>query len=288
MSSSNIQSDESQTESFITDRSHISSFERTASEPGNQGSELQLLDNMHNGLLTNSFQQRSENHSVRTLKIRKRFGPDEDLLLVKEVNWILPFRQRRTQSYEGLAGNRETPKQVVFLQHGVGQYQVLSQQVQYAADEASEDYEGIRYKRLRRAVVRESAMQRLREQHLADAKRTAYTEENSELLPTDTVTPPISKETPTRLKHAILASLVPLMESHVEQAQGIQAVLREDMVLRRQQYEEMLEMRKRGREEENQERRDHRNQEFKFRQAQMEAESRRIRLMISVLSQQTS
>ncbi|GMF25187.1 unnamed protein product [Phytophthora fragariaefolia] len=75
------------------------------------------------------------------------------------------------------------------------------------------------------AVVCELAMQHLIEQRLADAKRPADTEENSELLPTDTATPPISKKTPTKLKHAIMAFLVPLMESQVEQTQGIQAVL---------------------------------------------------------------
>ncbi|GMF33439.1 unnamed protein product [Phytophthora fragariaefolia] len=106
MSSSNIQSDESQSESFITDRSHVSSFERAASEPGNQGSELQLLGDMHNGLLTNSAQQCSDNHSLRTLKTRKRFGPDEDLLLVKVVNWILPYCQGRNKlnkAWQGIA-----------------------------------------------------------------------------------------------------------------------------------------------------------------------------------------
>ncbi|KAE9169871.1 hypothetical protein PF002_g30240 [Phytophthora fragariae] len=95
------------------------------------------------------------------------------------------------------------------------------------------------------AVVRDSAMLRLRGQRLADAKRAS-------------------------------------------EAQGLQEVLREDILLRRQQHDEMLAVRKREREEEYQERREQREQEFKFRQAQMEAESQRISMMIAILSQHAS
>ncbi|KAG7376267.1 hypothetical protein PHYPSEUDO_013854 [Phytophthora pseudosyringae] len=80
---------------------------------------------------------------------------------------------------------------------------------------------------------------------LADAKRAADNEEKEKALPTDSMASSCSKETPTKVKNAILASLVPLMESQVNQAQGIQEVLREDKVLRRKQHEEMLEARNR-------------------------------------------
>ncbi|KAG7389086.1 hypothetical protein PHYPSEUDO_011355 [Phytophthora pseudosyringae] len=63
------------------------------------------------------------------------------------------------------------------------------------------------------AVVRDSAMQRLREQRLVDAKRAADNEEKDEALPTDTMASSCSKETLTKVINAILASLVPLMES---------------------------------------------------------------------------
>ncbi|GMG17049.1 unnamed protein product [Phytophthora fragariaefolia] len=194
MSSSNIQSDESQTESFITDRSHVFSFERAASEPVNHGSELQLLDDMHN-----------ETESAKASGIDEEYTEFRGLMedIMSDVDeW----------ESEKLFAKEKTMK-----------------------ESDTKDCAG--------AVVRESAMQRLREQRLADAIRAADTDENSESLPTDAATPLISKETPTKLKQAMLASLVPLMESQVEQAQGIQAVLREDMVLRRQQHEEILDMR---------------------------------------------
>ncbi|KAE9274337.1 hypothetical protein PF008_g29621 [Phytophthora fragariae] len=131
-------------------------------------------------------------------------------------------------------------------------------------------------------------MLRLRDQRLADAKRASEGDGNGEGLRCDASATAQSKETPTKAKHAILASLVPLMESQVEQAQGLQEVLREDILLRRQQHDEMLAVRKREREVEYQEHREQREQEFKFRQAQMEAERQRISLMIAILSQHAS
>ncbi|KAE8893404.1 hypothetical protein PF010_g29394 [Phytophthora fragariae] len=138
------------------------------------------------------------------------------------------------------------------------------------------------------SVVRDSAMLRLRDQRLADAKRASEGDGNGEGLRCDASATAQSKETPTKAKHAILASLVPLMESQVEQAQGLQEVLREDILLRRQQHDEMLAVRKREREEEYQEHREQREQEFKFRQAQKEAERQRISMMIAILSQHAS
>ncbi|KAE9272954.1 hypothetical protein PR003_g30048 [Phytophthora rubi] len=74
------------------------------------------------------------------------------------------------------------------------------------------------------AVVRDSVMQRLKEQHEADASRAGGKEQDGSDLQLDSSAQPSSKDTPTKSRNAIFASLVPLLESTVQQAQGIQEV----------------------------------------------------------------
>ncbi|KAE8960405.1 hypothetical protein PR002_g30227, partial [Phytophthora rubi] len=278
----------------------------------------------------NNITTSADDEVARPLKTRKRFGPDEDLLLIKEVNWILPYRQGRNKVMKAWQGIAERLNKLstfnmcsVNSKSCQNRFNTLltrhrMQEVESArasgVDEEYTEFRGLMddivsdfdeweserqrtkeqhvresdAKETAGAVVRDSAMLRLRGQRLADAKRASEGDGNGEGLRCDASATAQSKETPTKAKNAILASLVPLMESQVEQAQGLQEVLREDILLRRQQHDEMLAVRKREREEEYQERRELREQEFKFRQAQMEAESQRISMMIAILSHHAS
>ncbi|KAE8895786.1 hypothetical protein PF003_g20363 [Phytophthora fragariae] len=250
----------------------------------------------------NNITTSADDEVARPLKTRKRFGPDEDLLLIKEVNWILPYRQGRNKVMKAWQGIAERLNKLstfnmcsVNSKSCQNRFNTLltrhrMQEVESArasgVDEEYTEFRGLMddivsdfdeweserqrtkeqhvresdAKETAGAVVRDSAMLRLRDQRLADAKRASEGDGNGEGLRCDASATAQSKETPTKAKHAILASL----------------------------HDEMLAVRKREREEEYQERREQREQEFKFRQAQMEAESQRISMMIAILSQHAS
>ncbi|KAE8973846.1 hypothetical protein PR003_g24691 [Phytophthora rubi] len=253
------------------------------------------------------------------LKTRKRFGPDEDLLLIKEVNWILSYRKGRNNvmnAWKGIADrlnklrtfNMESVNNkscqnrfnTLLARHRVKEAESarasgvdedyielrgLMDDIMSDFDEWASKKQNIKDKNALEeeakdcagAVVRDSAMQRLKEQREADARRPGEKEQDGSDSQLDSTAQSSSKDTPTKSRNAILASLVPLLESSVQQAQGIQEVLREEIKLRHRQDKEMLAVRKREREEEFEDRRAQRNQDFQFRQAQMEAETRRIR-----------
>ncbi|KAE9167658.1 hypothetical protein PF004_g28749 [Phytophthora fragariae] len=207
------------------------------------------------GLQGNNITTSADDEVARPLKTRKRFGPDEDLLLIKEVNWILPYRQGRNKVMKAWQGIAERLNKLstfnmcsVNSKSCQNRFNTLltrhrMQEVESArasgVDEEYTEFRGLMddivsdfdeweserqrtkeqhvresdAKETAGAVVRDSAMLRLRGQRLADAKRASEGDGNGEGLRCDASATAQSKETPTKAKHAILASLVPLMES---------------------------------------------------------------------------
>ncbi|KAE9269155.1 hypothetical protein PF001_g29349 [Phytophthora fragariae] len=239
------------------------------------------------GLQGNNITTSADDEVARPLKTRKRFGPDEDLLLIKEVNWILPYRQGRNKVMKAWQGIAERLNKLstfnmcsVNSKSCQNRFNTLltrhrMQEVESArasgVDEEYTEFRGLMDDIVSDFDEWESERQRTKEQHVreSDAKETAgAVVRDSAML---------------RLRGQRLADA-----KRASEAQGLQEVLREDILLRRQQHDEMLAVRKREREEEYQERREQREQEFKFRQAQMEAESQRISMMIAILSQHAS